>query len=431
MLPRSREDLALVETARRVLPAGGFGNVSSDLIIRAGRAGRVWDESGNEYIDYMLGAGPMLVGHAHPEVNEAVHEQVENGTGFFMNNRHGIALAAAIVEAVPCAEQVRFVSTGSEANAFAIRLVRAFRKRDKILRFEGAFHGMSDATLMSFAPKRLSNFPQPVPDSAGIPQGVRDDILVAPYNDIDTFAGMLREHGDALAGVLMEPVQRILPPRPGFLEGVRELTARHDVPLVFDEIVTGFRLAFGGAQAYYGVVPDVCTLGKVLGGGYPLAAIAGREDIMAHFDVGRVGPDEHLLQLGTLSGNPVAARAGLATLEVLRRPGTYEGLFATGERLMQGLAERLAEHRFEAAVVGLPPWFDAVFARGPIEDYRDVRRGDGAAHERLNALLLERGVLKGKSRYAVSTAHTDRDVADTLEAWSSALDSLRGPELDR
>ena len=421
MLPRSREDLALVETARRVLPAGGFGNVSSDLIIRAGRAGRVWDESGNEYIDYMLGAGPMLVGHAHPEVNEAVHEQVENGTGFFMNNRHGIALAAAIVEAVPCAEQVRFVSTGSEANAFAIRLVRAFRKRDKILRFEGAFHGMSDTTLMSFAPKRLSNFPQPVPDSAGIPQGVRDDILVAPYNDIDTFAGMLREHGDALAGVLMEPVQRILPPRPGFLEGVRELTARHDVPLVFDEIVTGFRLAFGGAQAYYGVVPDVCTLGKVLGGGYPLAAIAGREDIMAHFDVGRVGPDEHLLQLGTLSGNPVAARAGLATLEVLRRPGTYEGLFATGERLMQGLAERLAEHRFEAAVVGLPPWFDAVFARGPIEDYRDVRRGDGAAHERLNALLLERGVLKGKSRYAVSTAHTDRDVADTLEGWSSAL----------
>ena len=421
MLPRSREDLALVETARRVLPAGGFGNVSSDLIIRAGRAGRVWDESGNEYIDYMLGAGPMLVGHAHPEVNEAVHEQVENGTGFFMNNRHGIALAAAIVEAVPCAEQVRFVSTGSEANAFAIRLVRAFRKRDKILRFEGGFHGMSDATLMSFAPKRLGNFPQPVPDSAGIPQGVRDDILVAPYNDIDTFAGMLREHGDALAGVLMEPVQRILPPRPGFLEGVRELTARHDVPLVFDEIVTGFRLAFGGAQAYYGVVPDVCTLGKVLGGGYPLAAIAGREDIMAHFDVGRVGPDEHVLQLGTLSGNPVAARAGLATLEVLRRPGTYEGLFATGERLMQGLAERLAEHRFEAAVVGLPPWFDAVFARGPIEDYRDVRRGDGAAHERLNALLLERGVLKGKSRYAVSTAHTDRDVADTLERWSSAL----------
>ena len=424
MLPRSREDLALVETARRVLPAGGFGNVSSDLIIRAGRAGRVWDESGNEYIDYMLGAGPMLIGHAHPEVNEAVHEQVENGTGFFMNNRHGIALAAAIVEAVPCAEQVRFVSTGSEANAFAIRLVRAFRKRDKILRFEGGFHGMSDATLMSFAPKRLSNFPQPVPDSAGIPQGVLDDILVAPYNDIDTFAGMLREHGDALAGVLMEPVQRILPPRPGFLEGVRELTARHDVPLVFDEIVTGFRLAFGGAQAYYGVVPDVCTLGKVLGGGYPLAAIAGREDIMAHFDVGRVGPDEHLLQLGTLSGNPVAARAGLATLEVLRRPGTYEGLFATGERLMQGLAERLAEHRVEAAVVGLPPWFDAVFARGPIEDYRDVRRGDGAAHERLNALLLERGVLKGKSRYAVSTAHTDRDVADTLEGWSSALAAL-------
>ena len=284
MRQRSREELALVEAARRVLPAGGFGNVSSDLIIRAGRAGRVWDESGNEYIDYLLGAGPMLIGHAHPEVNEAVHEQIAHGTGFFMNNRHGIALAEAIVEAVPCAEQVRFVSTGSEADAYAIRLVRAFRKRDKILKFEGGFHGTSDASLMSFAPRKLSNFPQPVPDSAGIPQGVRDDILVAPYNDIDTFAGMLREYGDVLAGVLMEPVQRIIPPKPGFLEGVRELTARHDVPLVFDEIITGFRLAYGGAQAYYGVVPDVCTLGKALGGGYPLAAIAGREDIMAHFD---------------------------------------------------------------------------------------------------------------------------------------------------
>ena len=308
MLKRSREELALVETARRVLPAGGFGNVNSDLIIRTGRAGRVWDESGNEYIDYLLGAGPMLIGHARPEVNEAVREQIDNGTGFFMNNRHGIALAAAIVEAVPCAEQVRFVSTGSEADAYAIRLVRAYRKRDKILKFEGGFHGTSDATLMSFAPKKLSNFPQPVPDSAGIPQGVRDDILVAPYNDIDTFAGILREYGDVLAGVLMEPVQRIIPPKPGFLEGVRELTARHDVPLVFDEIVTGFRLAYGGAQAYYGVVPDVCTLGKALGGGYPLAAIAGREDIMAHFDAARVGPHEHLLQLGTLSGNPIAAR---------------------------------------------------------------------------------------------------------------------------
>ena len=175
---------------------------------------------------------------------------------------------------------------------------------------------------------------------------MRDDILVAPYNDIDTFAGMLREYGDVLAGVLMEPVQRIIPPKPGFLEGVRELTARHDVPLVFDEIITGFRLAYGGAQAYYGVVPDVCTLGKALGGGYPLAAIAGREDIMAHFDAARVGADEHLLQLGTLSGNPIAARAGLATLEVLRRPGTYEGLYATGERLMQGLTERLAEQRY-------------------------------------------------------------------------------------
>ena len=259
----------LVEKARRVLPGGSFGNFPGDVVIREGRGGRVWDESGREYVDFLLGSGPMLVGHAHPEVTAAAQAVVAKGTTFFANNRYGIELAEAIVDAVPCAEQVRFVSTGSEADLYAMRAARAFRKRDKILKFEGGYHGMSDYSLMSLAPKRPGNFPQPIPDSAGIPRSLRDEILVAPFNDLEVVAGLVREHKDELAGVIVEPFQRIIPPAPGFLEGLRRITAENGVVLIFDEVVTGFRLAYGGAQEYYGVVPDLCTLGKVIGGGFP------------------------------------------------------------------------------------------------------------------------------------------------------------------
>ena len=332
MTPRTRSDLelGLIETAKRVLPGGTFGNVAGDIVIREGKGGRVWDESGNEYVDFLLGSGPMLVGHAHPEVTAAALQQVSLGTTFFANNRHGIKLAEEIVAAVPCAEKVRFVSSGSEADLYAMRVARAFRKRDKILKFEGGYHGMSDYSLMSLAPKRSGNFPQPVPDSPGIPASVRDEVLVAPFNDIETVASLIREHKDELGGVIVEPFQRLLPPAPGFLQALRKLTAEHGIPLIFDEVVTGFRFAYGGGQAYYGVTPDLCTLGKVIGGGFPLAAIAGRADIMAHFDKGAVAEDEFLIQIGTLSGNPVAAAAGLATLEVLKRPGAYERIFEIG-----------------------------------------------------------------------------------------------------
>src|SRR5271156_4022333 len=364
------DEQALMATAGRVLPAGSFGNMAGDIVVREGSGGRVWDESGREYVDFLLGSGPMLVGHAHPEVTAAAQARIARGQTFFANNEHGIRLAAEIVDAVGCAEKVRFVSTGSEADLYAMRAARAFRKRDKILKFEGGYHGMSDYSLMSLAPKRPGNFPRPLPDSAGIPRSLRDEILVAPFNDIEVVAGLVREHKDELAGVIVEPFQRIIPPMPGFLEGLRKITAENGVVLIFDEVVTGFRLAYGGAQEYYGVVPALCTLGKVIGGGFPLAAIAGRAEIMAHFDRSAVGDDGFLMQVGTLSGNPVAAAAGLATLEILKRPGAYERIFATGRELMGALSELLNAHGATAQVTGEAPLFDAVFSGEPVRDYR-------------------------------------------------------------
>jgi glutamate-1-semialdehyde 2,1-aminomutase len=425
-MTESELELALLEKARRVLPGGTFGNFPGDVVIREGRGGRVWDESGKEYIDFLLGSGPMLVGHAHPEVTAAAQERIAQGTTFFANNRWGIELAEAIVAAVPCAEQVRFVSTGSEADLYAMRAARAFTKRDKILKFEGGYHGMSDYSLMSLAPERLGNFPQPIPDSAGIPRSLRDEILVAPFNDLEVVASLVREHLDELAGIILEPFQRIIPPAPGFLKGLRKITAQHGIPLIFDEVVTGFRFAYGGAQEYYGVVPDLCTLGKVIGGGFPLAAIAGRADIMAHFDRAKVGNEGFLKQIGTLSGNPVAAAAGLATLEILRRPDAYERIFATGRELMGTLAELLKRNRVTAQVIGEPPLFDVVFTAEPVRDYRGTLRGDPEVMRRFNALLRERGILKGESKYYVSLAHTPEDVRFTRDAWASALRELVG-----
>ncbi len=411
-------------TAQRVLPGGTFGNFAPEVIIREGRGGRVWDENGKEYVDFLLGSGPMLVGHAHPEVTAAAQEQIAKGTTFFANNRLGIELAEKIVEAVPCAEQVRFVSSGTEADLYAMRAARAFTRKDKILKFEGGYHGMSDYSLMSLAPKRSGNFPMPVADSAGIPKSVRDDMIIAPFNDEDAVANLVHEHRDELAGVIVEPFQRIIPPAPGFLAALRKITEFHGVPLIFDEVVTGFRLAYGGAQEYYGVTPDLCTLGKVIGGGFPLAAIAGKTEIMAHFDKNQVSDENFLVQIGTLSGNPVAAAAGLATLEILRRPGAYEQIRGTGRKLMTALGETLKKVGIAAQITGEPPLFDVVFTADPIRDYRDTLTGDADMMRRFNALLRERGILKGESKYYISLAHTDADIEFTIEAWQAAAGLL-------
>src|SRR5436305_308883 len=286
----------IVEKAKRVLPGGTFGNFAAEVVIREGKGGRVWDEQGKEYIDYLLGSGPMLVGHAHPEVTEAAQAQIAKGTTFFANNRLGIELAEAIIEAVPCAEQVRFVSSGTEADLYAMRAARAFTRRDKILKFEG---------------------------------------------------------------------------------------------------------------------------------GFPLAAIAGREEIMAHFDKAKVGDENFLVQIGTLSGNPVAAAAGLAMMAILKRPGAYERIHATGRELMGALGDLLKRAGIAAQVTGEPPLFDVVFTDQPIRDYRSTLSGDTELMRRFNALLRERGILKGESKYYISLAHTDQDIKDTIGIWKDVIAELK------
>lgn len=419
------EESNLATLARRVLPAGGFGNIATDTIIRRGQAGRVWDVSGNEYIDFLIGSGPMLVGHAHPEVTAAVIEQVKLGSTFFANNEHGVRLAAEIVDAVACAEQVRFASSGSEADAYAMRLARAHRRRDKILKFEGGYHGMSDYGLMSTWPTRPRNSSHAMSDSAGIPSGLEEHMLVCPFNDLDAAQRMIEAHHDEIAGVIVEPMQRLLPPVPGFLEGLRDITREHGIVLIFDEVVTGFRLAYGGAQAHYGVTPDLCTLGKVIGGGYPLSAIAGRSDIMAHFDQGIVGSEGFTPQVGTLSGNPVAAVAGLATLQILKRPGAYETIVATGRALWAGMQAAFDAAGVPATIIGEPVMFDALFTPPrPITDYRGTLDADKQASKHFNASLRRHGVFKSDSKMYISLAHDAQDIRDSIDAFHAAAREL-------
>lgn len=423
-LPKSDLENAWIDRAAKVLPAGGFGNFAADIVIREGRAGRVWDESGNEYVDFVIGSGPMLVGHCHPAVEEAVAEQLKRGTTFFANNAAGIELAEEICAAVPCADKLRYVSSGTEADMYAMRLARAYRGREKILKFEGGYHGMSDYALMSLAPKHLANFPQPVPDTAGLTERTREDILIAPFNDIEFARQIISEYADELAGVILEPLQRLIPPAPGFLEALREETEKHGIVLIFDEVVTGFRMAWGGAQEAYGVVPDLCTLGKVIGGGFPLAAIAGRDDIMAHFDKAVVGDEGFTFQVGTLSGNPVASVAGLATLKVLSEPGTYERIEKTGKTIMGALENAFSSANIPAQVVGAPCMFDVVFTDRPVHNYRDIFAHDAGRLAQFNSEMRARGILKGDHKFYVSLAHDDADVAQTCEAIEASAKAM-------
>ena len=412
-----------IERARTVLPAGGFGNFEPDIVIERGDGSRVWDENGNEYVDYLIGSGPMLLGHGHPEVLEAVFEQIPKGMTFFANNAKGIELAEAICEAVPCCEQVRFVASGGEADMYAIRLARAYTGREKILKFEGGYHGMSAEAQMSLAPDREVNFPKALPDSAGIPESVRDAMLISPYNDLEAVASLMEEHAD-IAAIIVEPIQRVIPPRPGFLKGLRDLCDRHGVLLIFDEIVTGFRLAYGGAQEHYGVVPDICTLGKIIGGGFPLAALGASAEIMQHFDKAKVGRDGWLMQLGTLSGNPVASAAGLATMNVLRRDGAYEKLRDIGGQLMRMQTEALTEAGIPHQICGDETLFDIYFTDRNCLDYRSTKHDDPAAHQTYNQTLRAHGVFKSPGKLYPSLAISDDDLQLTHNAIAKAVAAL-------
>ncbi len=412
------------QRAEAVLPAGGFGNFDPGVFISRGQGSRVWDEDGNEYIDYLIGSGPMLLGHGNKEVEEAVLEQLPKGMTFFANNAQAIELAEEICRAVPCAEQLRYVSTGGEADMYAMRLARAFTGRDKIMKFEGGYHGMSAEAQMSLAPQTLVNFPVAVPDSAGIPQSVRDEMLIAPFNDVEFARSLIAEHKDEIAGIIVEPLQRIIPPEPGFLQAIRDECDKHGIVLIFDEVVTGFRFSYGGAQELYGVTPDVCTLGKVIGGGFPLAAIVGRKDVMDHFDKGKVGSDGWLMQLGTLSGNPVAAVAGLKTMEILNRDGAYDKLRGIGQTIMDMIAGHLNAAGVAHRIVGDTTLFDAVFTDRDVRTYRDVLAADAEKNAKFNDVLRQEGIFKSPGKLYPSLAITDADLEQTDRAFAAAAKAI-------
>jgi glutamate-1-semialdehyde 2,1-aminomutase len=419
----------MLTTARRCLPGGVLGSarMPDDLafVVKSGRGSKLYDTSGREYLDHLLGSGPLVLGHSHPAVVAAVSEQLPHGTTYFLVNEPIVRLAAEVCRAVPCAEQVRFTSTGTEATFIALRAARAYRKRDKIMKFEGGYHGTHDYALMSSSPRTPKAFPAATPDSAGIPHVLLDEVLIAPYNDLATVEALLAAHHDQLAAVIVEPYQRILTPAPGFLAGLRTATQRYGIPLIFDEVVTGFRFAYGGAQEFYGVVPDLAAFGKILGGGFPLAAVAGAERIMRCFDPRWEGSGEYVAQVGTLNGNPLAAVAGLATLAELRRPGSYERLHATGRAVRDGLADIVRRSGLPAQVVGEPTVFDIVFTERPITDYRSTLAADGELLRRFNAECLRRGIVKGVSKIYVSLAHSEADVARALEAFEGALTAIK------
>jgi glutamate-1-semialdehyde 2,1-aminomutase len=409
--PRSDEHRRLLE-AGETLMGGSMGLYylpnSVAFVAAEGRGSRLYDVDGRELIDFMMGYGPLILGHAHPSVVEAVQRRAARGSHFYLLSREAVELAAAVAEAVPGAERVRFVGTGSEATLGAMRLARTFTGRSKVLVFDGAFHGTHDYAITSYG---------------GVPPAVRGEVLKAPFNDLERAAELVAGHAGELAAVIVEPIQRCVPPQPGFLQGLRALTREHDVLLIFDDVVTGFRLAYGGAQAYYGVQADLTCLGKILGGGYPLAAVAGRADVIALCDVRRAGKSDYTPVSGTLSGNPLAAAAGLATLAELRRAGVYERLHALGDRLRHGLEEIGRRRGVPLRAAGHASVFAPIFSDFEPLDAAAVGKQDYRLAQRFGARMIRRGVLLDRRAF-ISTAHTASDIARALEVADEVMKQL-------
>ena len=429
MARRSDAEKRLLEKARRYLPGGNGGNLSLptelDFLASRGSGSHIFDVSGNEYVDWLMGSGPMVLGHAHPAVTEAVIKAVEDGSTFFATNDKAVELAEELVNAIPCAEQVRYTTSGTDACFNAMRACRAFTGIEKILKFEGGFHGTSDYALMSLTPPPSVEYPQAQASSGGIPKAIEDLMLIAPYNDLATTETIINAHLDDIAAVIVEPVQRVIAPRPGFLQGLRDLTNRHNIPLIFDEVVTSFRLAYGGGQEFYGVTPDLCTVGKIMGGGYPLAAVTGRTDILSVYDRNVSDSDTYVNQIGTLNGNPVACAAGLATLAVMRESETYPKMHGAGAAIRTALIDICNETGVPVQSCGEDAIFDVYFSEQPISNYRDTLSADGAMMTRFNTGLLERGVLKGAQKYYPSAVHSDADIEKTIEAIREVVPLIR------
>jgi glutamate-1-semialdehyde 2,1-aminomutase len=421
------------ELRRRAQAVFGGGSMfmydlpdEANVVLDRGAGARAWDADGREWVDYHLASGPLLIGHCHPEVVVAVRAQLERGSTFYYLNRPAIELAERVVADVPCAEAVKLVSSGTEATHYALRIARVWTGRSKVLRFEGGLHGGNDYATHSTSPSRRSPYPRPIPDSDGIAVGTTADVLVAEFDDLAGVEAVVAEHGPELAAIIVEPMQRAFRPSAGFLEGLRRLASACGALLVFDEIVTGFRLARGGAQERYGVVPDLCTLGKALGGGYPVAAVAGPRAVMAVTAGRRRGRESYAWVSGTLNGNPVGAAAGLATLDVLAQPGAYERLHQLGRRLREGLMAAGRAAGLPLWAVGDGPLCQVFFCQREPRRYADVLASDGDLRRRFGLELLRRGVLNvpGEKLY-LSLAHADADLEVTLAAAAEALDRLR------
>ncbi|MCW5314473.1 glutamate-1-semialdehyde 2,1-aminomutase [Nostoc sp. KVJ3] len=404
-------------------PVRAFKSVGGQpIVFDRVKGAYIWDVDGNQYIDYVGTWGPAICGHAHPEVIAALHEALEKGTSFGAPSALENVLAEMVIDAVPSIEMVRFVNSGTEACMGVLRLMRAFTNRDKIIKFEGCYHGHADTFLVK-AGSGVATLG--LPDSPGVPKAATSTTLTAPFNDLESVKALFEENRDEIAGVILEPVvgnAGFIAPDAGFLEGLRELTHEYGALLVFDEVMTGFRIAYGGAQEKFGVTPDLTTLGKVIGGGLPVGAYGGRRDIMS-----MVAPAGPVYQAGTLSGNPLAMTAGIKTLELLQKPGTYDYLERITKKLADGLLQIAKETGHAACGGQISAMFGLFFTSGPVHNYEDAKKSDTAKFGRFHRGMLERGVYLAPSQFEAgftSFAHTEEDIDQTLAVARDVMSSL-------
>ncbi len=400
-----------------VFPGGSLGeyNLPQDLsiILTHGKGSKVYDTLGREYIDLTMGWGSVMLGHAHAGIAEAVKKQVDLGSNFAYVSQPALELAETMIEAIPCAEKVRFCASGTEATMYAVRFARAFTGRSKIIKFEGAYHGANEIGTLSLFPQKSLDFPKAEPTSAGFLKAVHENTLITPYNDLKTTSRIIRENVPGGAAVIVEPLHRCTTPESDFLEGLRHVTEKNDILLIFDEVVTGFRLAYGGAQEYYGVTPDLAAYGKGLGGGYPIGAIAGRTDILDLCTEADLGQDRYVWFASSVGGNPITASAALATLKKMRQPGIYQRFFAIGEKLGQGFRAIFEDLDIKAQVLGDGPLCAVSFTDKPVVDYRTAFQADGLKARKFSLGLFAHGIFLNpmSTKLYLSLAHAKEDIA--------------------